>query len=356
MPHPKKVPEILHGSGPFVSCLSHLLICLVSAAGLSAQRVEVSQQENFRTEPNGALIGVLEPGTSMTLTRRQDRWVEATLEGWVWTQSLQTTTSRGYDLVVRADDGENIRDRPSGEVLGKLEDGTVLEEVERIPGWIRVRRRGWVWAASVTVDGTTPATSSATSAAPSRAGGQRSGGLPLPPATAEVIRGTHAILSAPDGDTLSTMAPTAEVAVTARQGNWARVRIEGWVWQPPLGAGAERGDQDLASSSGPSLSPADVAANPEQARGRIVTWELQFISQERAESVRTDFYEGEPFLLMRPTGSSNGRFVYVALPPDQLGVTVGMVPLERVTVVARVRTGVSQLTGSPILDLIEIRR
>ena len=355
MPHPKKVPEILHGSGPFVSHLSPLLIavgiCLVSAAALAGQQVVVSQQENFRTEPNGSLIGVLEPGTSMAFSRRQDRWVEATLEGWVWERSLQTTTIQGYDLVVRVNDGENLRDGPSGEILGRLEDGTVLEEIGREPGWIRVRRRGWVWAASVTVDGSAAAT-----AAPARAGAQPVSGTALPPATAEVIRGTRAILSAPDGDTLSILAPTAEVAVTARQGNWARVRVEGWVWQPPVGAGAERGDQELASPAGPSLTPADVAANPEQARGRVVTWELQFISQERAESVRTDFYEGEPFLLMRPTGNSGGRFVYVALPPDQLSVTVGMVPLERVTVVARVRTGVSQLTGSPILDLIEIRR
>jgi len=76
---------------------------------------------------------------------------------------------------------------------------------------------------------------------------------------------------------------------------------------------------------------------------------------ERAEKIRTDFYEGEPFLLAR-TSTSGRSFVYVAVPPDRLGAVEGLIPLERVNVVGRIRTGAAALTGNPILDLIELTR
>jgi hypothetical protein len=87
----------------------------------------------------------------------------------------------------------------------------------------------------------------------------------------------------------------------------------------------------------------------------VVDWELQFVSQEAAERVRTDFYEGEPFLLTRAT--SSGRvFVYVAIPPERLAEVEGLIPLERIRVVGRIRTGAAVLTGNPILDLLELTR
>jgi hypothetical protein len=87
----------------------------------------------------------------------------------------------------------------------------------------------------------------------------------------------------------------------------------------------------------------------------VVTWDLQFISLERAERIRTDFFEGEPFLLTRPV-EGEGPFVYVAVPPDRLDELEGLVALERISVTGRIRAGASALTGSPILDLIELRR
>jgi hypothetical protein len=55
-------------------------------------------------------------------------------------------------------------------------------------------------------------------------------------------------------------------------------------------------------------------------------------------------------------GEDATRFVYVAIPPEQMGAAGGLTPLERITVVGRVRTGSSTLTGAPILDLVEMRR
>jgi hypothetical protein len=138
--------------------------------------------------------------------------------------------------------------------------------------------------------------------------------------------------------------------VLARQGNWVRVRLEGWSWAP-LGEASESEGSSIVSA----LTPEDVAQNPEGHRGQVVAWELQFVSQESAERVRTDFYEGEPFLLTRAT-SPERAFVYVAIPPERLGEVEGLIPLERIRVVGRIRTGAAALTGNPILDLLELTR
>jgi hypothetical protein len=140
------------------------------------------------------------------------------------------------------------------------------------------------------------------------------------------------------------------LAVLAREGNWARVRIEGWTWLPA--------SDTVTTPSDPAsevISLADITDAPDRYRGRVVTWELQFISLERAEQVRTDFFEGEPYLLTR-FGGPSGPFVYVAVPPDRVDEVGGIIPLERLSVAGRVRTGASALTGAPIVELITLER
>jgi hypothetical protein len=137
--------------------------------------------------------------------------------------------------------------------------------------------------------------------------------------------------------------------ILGREGSWARVRLEGWVWVSPNDAAAPA-EEDAAAGA---LTPADLNANPSGYRGRVVSWELQFISLERAEKVRTDFFEGEPFLLTR-FGGGDGPFVYVALSPERVQEGEGLLPLEWLSVTGRVRTGASSLTGTPIIDLVAL--
>lgn len=123
------------------------------------------------------------------------------------------------------------------------------------------------------------------------------------------------------------------------------------MWMP---AGATA-DTSGATAAPTALSPGDLAADPEAHVGRVVSWSLQFISLERAEEIRTDFRQGEPFLLTR-FGGPDGPFVYVAVPPERLTEMQGLVPLERITVTGRVRTAASALTGTPIIDLLSVER
>ena len=114
-------------------------------------------------------------------------------------------------------------------------------------------------------------------------------------------------------------------------------------------------DEEAPTEAPTALEPDVLRDSPEAYAGRVVAWSVQFISMERAESVRTDFFEGEPFLLAR-FGGGDGPFVYVAVPNDRLPEVEGLLPLERIDVTGRVRTGASSLTGAPIIELISLAR
>jgi len=322
-----------------------LLATLASPGPAAAQTATVRAEENFRSEPNGTVLGLLRPGTELPVVQERDRWVEAELEGWVFIPSLQVTERAGFELIVSAPGGENLRAEPSGQILARLDEGTLLEEVERTAGWVHVRRRGWIWAPSLERD-VELAPSPAATAMQSEGAASDSAGFQGLLTTGPRGMG---VLTAPDGDTLARAAAHADLQLLAREGGWARVRLEGWVWAP------ETGDSTVVGEPALGILPAQVALAPDRFRGRVVTWDLQFISLERAERIRTDFFEGEPFLLTRPV-EGEGPFVYVAVPPDRLDELEGLVALERISVTGRIRAGASALTGSPILDLIELRR
>jgi hypothetical protein len=348
----------------------HLSASLRATGALHAQGVMLQRAENFRVEPNGVLLAELRAGAELDWVSTRDTWVEATMEGWVWSQSLQATDRGGFDLVVSADGGENLRSRPQGEPLGRLAEGTLLEELERIPGWILVRRRGWIWGASVAVDEgigsgadlpsittpevDTPADPTPVAGAPPSGTGARS--LPGPTGTP--------VLLAPGGDTLGVLSAPAELRVLATRDGWARVALEGWVRIPegtrvdpaldrPSAAAPASVTSSAEAAVAGGLGIEDVLADPVGSRGREVTWELQLLTLERAGALRTDLREGEPYLLMRPAGEGTGRFVYVAIPESRVPEVERITPLERLLVRGIVRMGSSPITSGPILDLVD---
>jgi hypothetical protein len=317
--------------------------------GSAQDRAVVRAEENFRREPNGVVLGQLNPETSLRVLGTEGNWTQVELEGWVWLQSLQVSEDPAFDLVVTEAGGENLRSGPSGTILGRLEEGALLEELGGNDAWARVSRVGYIWSASL----------GAAEAASSDPIESASSATPSTPPTGPAARvpggfqsgGGGPILAAPDGDTLAVAEPSSDVEVLRREGNWARVRLEGWMWMPT----ATEPSSDEPVEEPTALEPDQLRAEPEAYAGRVVSWSVQFISLERAESVRTDFFEGEPFLLAR-FGGADGPFVYIAVPSDRLADVEGLLPLERVDVTGRVRTGASALTGAPIIDLISLAR
>jgi hypothetical protein len=333
--------------------LTGVFLVELPAQALGQLPTTVRVGENFRREPNGVVLAYLHPGTALRVLGVQGDWTEVELEGWVWLRSVQESDDPSMDLVVSEVEGENLRSGPSGAVLGRLEEGALLEELGRDAAWARVSRVGWVWSASLQEGGSTAV---AGPAGPSP--GRRPDGpaARAPGGVRRVGAVGGPILAAPDGDTLAIAAPDSDVEVLRREGNWARVRLEGWMWMPAAQARSEAEPAGEGETEVPEvLDPETLRSDPDAYAGRVVAWTIQFISLERAERVRTDFFEGEPFLLAR-FGDSGGPFVYIAVPSDRLSEVEGLVPLERLSITGRVRSGSSALTGAPIVDLISLER
>jgi hypothetical protein len=349
----------IRGSSAVRTLLAALLLG-AAAAPVRGQSVRLTvPEENFRKEPrvtSGNRLATVLEGAVLHLEGRDGRWNRVTLEGWIWKPSVAHDERQGMDLVVSKAGGENLREAPDAGArrLAILERGMLLDSLETSGGWVRVQRTAWIWSGSVSEVAARPGAEDGTP--PTGEGGpaEDASGEETAPSAAPSLPDRLVVADAPvrlfvspEGDTVAVLHPGADVSVLARQGEWARVRIEGWVWEPSTLP------SDSAAATD-SLTAADLRANPEQYVGRRVRWSLQYVSLERAEPVRTDFYEGEPFLLARPLDRSQG-FVYVAVPPELLAAAERLRPLQTIEVLGRVRTGRSALMGVPILDLLALR-
>jgi hypothetical protein len=79
------------------------------------------------------------------------------------------------------------------------------------------------------------------------------------------------------------------------------------------------------------------------------------VGLQTADPLRRDMARDEPFLLaMGPTGED--AILYIAVPPELLAQARAIPAMERVLLTARVRTGRSNPTGAPILDLVSVIR
>lgn len=313
-----------------------VLALLALTTPLRAQVASVAvEEENFRSEPRGSILAELLEGTSLSLGEERDSWRQATVEGWIWARSVREQEGGDLDLIVNAG-GENLRAAPNGDRIGRALGGTRLERLESQGDWVRVRRTGWIWAPSLGPIEAEPA--------PGASGPAVQRGSRDFAAVPEAV----IIVDSPGGDTVARLSGGTLVEVVAREGEWSRVRVEGWTF-----SGALEPPDSLAGGVLRDISRDSLQAHPERYRGRIIEWSVQFIALEEAERFRTDFLEGEPFMLTRGPGEDPG-FVYIAVGPERLAEVQAISPLRRIRVIARVRTARSTLTGAPVLDLLEI--
>lgn len=314
--------------GAWLLLLALWLAGAVPAAAQSAGaslRVAVAE-ESFRAEPGGARLAVVLRDAPLAVGEARGSWRAATLEGWMPVRVLEATRRRDFPLaVVRA--GGTVYARPDGEPLARALGGLYLEEVQRRNGWVRVRRNGWVWSPSLRA-AAAPAAPAADSAAPAPAAPRR-------------------LHHAPDGRALGTLSADAPVEVVGREGEWVRVRVEGWVLAP---------DDESLETPGPlrNVSLRELRSEPDRYRGRDLLWEVQFVALQRADSLRSDLQAGERYILARDPGGEPG-FAYIVVPAQLLPAVRQLVPLQRVRLLARVRTGRSPLMGHPVLELLEVR-
>lgn len=151
----------------------------------------------------------------------------------------------------------------------------------------------------------------------------------------------------PGSTQLGRLQQGATVEVLARDRGWVRVRAEGWVRATDVAAA----ESELLTIR----SAADLRADPVGTRGKLLRWDVEVISLQNADPLRSDLAVDEPYLLVRGPGTENS-LLYVAIPGHLLSMVRGLPALTRITMVARVRSGRSEPVGIPVLDLESVSR
>lgn len=323
---------------------------VAAAAGVTGT---VTANAELYATPGSRPLATIRRGTALPADTGRGDFVRVTLDGWI-PASLLGPARDSFPLTVRSGAGRRLRLSPAADatILADLRDGMGLDELRREGSWVRVRRHGWLRSRLLH---RAPAT--APVAEPPAA---RDEGAPVP--AAPVAGGTEApaeegtmltptaetvLAASPEGERIGALAPGARASITAREKDWVRVRVEGWV--------RERDFSVADSALRGSLSAADLRADPEATRGRLVHWNVLILAHQTADPLRRGLEGGEPYLLAQGPGRENA-LLYLAIPPALVATARDIPDLAQVTVTARVRHGRSEPVGVPVLELLTLVR
>lgn len=311
------------------------------------------------------VLATLPDGAVISAGKVQGAWMEATLGGWIIGSSVGPTSRDGFDLIVTASGGENLRDAPNGAVLARFRKGTLLRKVAARSGWVRVKRTGWVVRRLVAAPIETAALAPRQNPAParpatprtgsaSRGGAQRQAAAPQPPAqvtAGQVTAGEESRVEAaksatleatPEGGQLATLQAGTSGRVVGRAGDWVRVQLEGWVRSSDL--------KPAADGALVGVSAAEVRADPQRYVGQTLDWRVQLIAIQTADELRPELPAGQPFLLTRGPLPEAG-FVYVIVPRDQVARFQALPPLQELTLRVVVRAARTKYLATPVVEL-----
>jgi hypothetical protein len=331
-------------------------VCFLVSTLAAQQPVRLAEASVFVREPGGTRLAELPAGTAIRPGRTRGDWVEVRLEGWIWTASTARTTRDGFDLVVTATGGENLRAAPDGQLIARAEEGALFDRVGTRGGWTQVRRGGWVARGSLP----RPRAAAPPASAPPRVTAvvdsqairdtvRPSSPVPAPagPERAErraTLRTGTILRRNADGEGIAELRGAAEVVVGASDRDWVPVRLEGWVRA-----------SDLAGSPPPppAITAAQVRDQPERFVGDTVAWRLQFLAHQRADELRPEMPPGQHYLLTRGPLPETG-FVYVMVSRAEAGDFAGLEPLDLLEATVVIRAGRTRYLATPVVELVRV--
>ena len=328
-----------------------MLALLLLSRPLAAQdQQSLSAPADLHRDPASTPLVTLPAGAPVDAGNAKGDWREVTVEGWIYTPSTEPTKRDGFDLVVSEKEGENLRRSPNGPVVGRAREGTLLERMGQKGQWTRVRREGWVPRGAVKTpvqgkQGTPPKTTQKTaSAATPKPGAAAPAPVVTGPDAFEVARATDLTATA-GGPVIATLQPGISTRVLSRNGEWARVRLEGWVRDADL--------QPNAGGAQAGVTAAEVRSSPDRYVGQLLEWRLQVISVQKADELRSEMAPGQPYLLTRGPLPEPG-FVYVIIPADQVDRFRSLPPLHEATLRVTIRAARSKYLATPVVELVSV--
>jgi hypothetical protein len=339
--------------------LRRLFVLLVSTAlPLAGQQGRITADTDVRASPGGSVVAQLRAGTTWTTGRTRDGFTSVVITAWV-DNSRFGAARDSFPVTIGGTQNLRIRETPSlqGRILGSFRAGAGLRVAETRETWARIRREVWVPSSAISVTAAASGAATSTANRPANPPATRAttpAAPPAPPrptaapATAEPAGSLRAQGAVPlhrgiGGSNIGTLAAGAVVTPQARERGWVKVQVDAWVPES-LFVPAD-------SAYGATLTAADLRADPDGHKGKVVRWEVQVIGMQLADPLRRDMAVDEPFLLtMGPTGEN--ATIYVTVPQGLITESRAIAPLTNIILTARVRTGRSNPTGAPILELI----
>jgi hypothetical protein len=357
-----------------------LSIALSVPAVVSAQAT-LTTNARLRATPNGVLIATLHEGATVERGTTRGEWTRVTVQGYVYKTGIGG--KRDTFRISAASDGVLLRASasPKGKQVASLKEGMGLVRVGSHGDWLEVRRTAWVHNSTLSkkagaktlagarrgekpaekpsgkpavvegqMSGTGDAASGGTSDdATSTSHGEIADAGDSTAASGEsgtmVAHRQAELRTAPGGKRMAAIDSSASVTVLSRERGWTLVRVEGWVPDSAL--------VPPAGSMLTAISAADLRAEPDRYRGETVRWDVQKIALQTADPLRKELAPGEPYLLARGPGDEHS-LLYLALPPSLVDQARRIEPLAHIVITARVRTGRSEASGVPLLDVLSI--
>ncbi|HET6342658.1 MAG TPA: hypothetical protein VFG78_10810 [Gemmatimonadota bacterium] len=335
------------------------LVCAAAAAirvgdGLAglphgADLEVVVEETVLKWSSTGRLLGHLHRGTPLERLGGRGSWTRVGVHGWMWRKSLD----RSGDAYAVTPPRENLRDGPNGEILGTLERGVEIRRVGGNDQWFEIEMIGWLPDSAVRppAAGATPESGAPGEGAEEPRGeAAPSAEVTAPPTLPAPAAGRGAagrveeeigLRGSPGGAVVTTIPSGTVLRTVERRGAWTRVQVEGWV-----------PSESVSTDGGTASAPEAVALSPDRFTGRRVQWTLEHVALQKAEAWRTDFEGEEWYGLARVP--DRAIYVYLVVPPALLDEFRGFSPFETIRVEGRVRTGRSELTGNPIVEVARL--
>ncbi|MGH7543043.1 MAG: hypothetical protein ACREK7_03820 [Gemmatimonadota bacterium] len=330
------------GADPGSARLSHLPVIVPSGADLEV----VVDETVLKWSSTGRLLGHLHRGTPLERLGGRGTWTRVGVHGWMWRKSLQKSGSAYEVTPVR----ENLRDGPNGEILGTLERGVEVRRVGGDDKWFEVEMIGWLPDSAVRPPAGGSGAGSSDKAEEPREEATPTTAATTPPPTpppapasgsAGRVEEEIGLRGSPGGAVVTTIPPGTVLRTVERRGAWTRVQVEGWL-----------PSESVTTDGGTASAPEAVALSPDRFTGRRVQWTLEHVALQKAEAWRTDFEDGEWYGLARVP--DRATYVYLVVPAGLLDEFRGLSPFETIRVEGRVRTGRSELTGNPVVEVARL--
>lgn len=307
-----------------------LALTLVTNVAASQEQATTIQAGPFQRSPSGIQLGSMLVGAPVVADSAAGNWRHIVLEGWIFTASTKADRRQGFDLSVRVAPTENLRIEPNGTIIARLAQGALLHRVRTRGGWTLVRRSGWVPSRLLPEDLTIPLAATTDN---------------VPDTSRVEVSAPTTLMEQPEGNAVGTLAEGATAQVLARSGEWARIRVEGWVHRDSL--------RPVAGGALVGVTASEVRANPERYLGRDVDWRLQFVAIQTADELRPEIPLGQRYLLTRGPAPEAG-FVYVVIDQAELGRFRSLQPLQDLTMRVRILAPRTKYLPNPVVQLLAI--